>query len=47
LEQYVALRADLKPIALLAWCQQVLTSFTDTLAEDGLVVRYALSMAEN
>jgi hypothetical protein len=46
-EQYVALRDDLPPIALLAWCQQVLTSFTDTLAEDGLTVRYALSMAEN
>jgi len=46
-EQYVALREDMKPTEVLAWCRQVLTSFTDTLAEDGLVVRSALSMAQN
>ena len=45
-DHYVALRDDLQPIELLAWCQEVLTRFTDTLEEDGLIVRYSLGMAE-
>ena len=44
-EQYVALRPDLTPAELKTWGRRVLKCLTEALAEDGLLVRYSLRMA--
>jgi len=45
-EQYIALRADMTPVELMAWCEALLNILTEALAEKGLTLRYRMEIAD-
>jgi hypothetical protein len=45
-KQYIALRPDLTPTELIAWCEKVLNILAEALAEKGLTLQYRLQIAD-